>query len=97
MSERVYKCMEFELSNGETMTARDVAEKYDVPLGTTRTRLSNGVRDVALLSEQPLSHKRSRLGDHRSQSYYIKEETVKERRLRRNTNDPMSKLFLKMS
>lgn len=97
MSKRFYKCMEFELSNGETMTARDVAEKYDVPLGTTRTRLSNGVRDVALLSKQPLSHKRSRLGDHRTRNYYVKEETVKERRLKRNTNDPMSKLFLKMA
>ena len=88
---REYKCKEFELSDGTTHTARSVADKYNVPLSTTRTRLSNGVRDVELLSKPPVSHKRTRLGGDPP----VRESSVKECIAKRNYNCPLSRLMLK--
>jgi hypothetical protein len=89
---RLYKVKEFVLSDGITLTAREVADKYDVPLSTTRTRLSNGVRDTEVLSKPPLHHKRTRLGV----APPGREASVKERVSKRNFNCPMSRLLLKV-
>jgi hypothetical protein len=96
---REYKCMVFKLSDGSEQTARDVVAKYGVPLGTTRTRLSNGIRDIDILSKPPMSHKRNRCKDPSgaiTQTKYVPEKTVKERRAERNANCPWSRMFLKM-
>jgi|FLOH01.1.fsa_nt_gi hypothetical protein len=90
---RLYTVKEFVLSDGTTLTAREVADKYDVPLSTTRTRLSNGVRDTEALSKSPLHHKRTRLGVPPPG----REASVKELIAKRNFNCPLSRLFLKMT
>jgi hypothetical protein len=88
---RKYKCKKFELSDGTTHTARTIADKYNVPLSTTRTRLSNGIRSVKILSKPPVSHKRTRLGGDPP----VRESSVKERIAKRNFNCPLSRLLLK--
>ncbi len=92
---RAYKCMAFKLSDGTTKTARDVAEKYGVKLSTTRTRLSNGVRDVELLSQQPQESKQNKYRNTGKSTDYAPEKTVKEKVAERNYFDPMSRLLLK--
>ena len=89
---RKYKSKEYKLSDGTLVTARGIAEAYNVPLRTTRTRLTKGVRDVEVLNKQPQPNKQHSPGG--SKGTYVPEETVKERRSRRNGNCPMSKLFL---
>jgi len=92
---RIYKTKKFELSDGSVMDAREIVEKYNVPLGTTRTRLSNGVRDVEVLSKQPLSHKQNKYRNTGASNEYIPEKTVKEKIAQRNFFCPMSRLALK--
>lgn len=92
---RVYKCRAFELSDGSVMTAREIVEEYGVPLGTTRNRLSNGVRDIEVLKQPPLAHKQNKYRNSVSKPY-VPEETVKERVAKRNYFCPMSRLVLKM-
>jgi hypothetical protein len=91
---RKYKCKEFKLSDGTVMTARGIVAKYDVPLGTTRTRLSSGVRDINRLNKPPLPHKRNRLGDPSKKHVIKKEYKVSEIIKGRNFFDPLSRLFL---
>ncbi len=90
---RAYKCKVFDLSDGTQQTARDLVAKYQVPLGTTRTRLSNGVRDIEILKQPPNAHKRNNCGA--SKGTYIPEKTVKERVAERNFFCPMSRLLLR--
>ena len=92
---RKYKCKEFELSDGTTHTARTIADKYNVPLSTTRTRLSMGVRDIEVLSKPPAKHKQNKYRNVNGESVYVPTETVKERVAKRNYYDPLSRLLLK--
>jgi len=95
---RAYTCKTYDLSDGTVLTAREVASKYDVPLSTTRTRLSNGITDIEVLNKAPMPHKQNRWKNaSKPIPEYMVGETVKQRRQRRNFNDPMSRLFLKMS
>jgi len=96
MSERVYKCKSFALSDGTSMTARDIVEKYNVPLGTTRTRLSNGVRDIEVLKKSPAKHKQNKYRNKDANSSYVPVETVKERVAKRNYYCPLSRLLLRI-
>lgn len=92
---RVYKTKKFELSDGSVMTARDIVAKYNVPLGTTRTRLSNGVRDVEVLNKPPMPHKQNKYRNTGASNDYIPEKTVKEKIAQRNFFCPMARLALK--
>ncbi len=92
---REYKCKTFVLSDGTSMTARDLVEKYNVPLGTTRTRLSNGVRDVEVLKKSPAKHKQNKYRNKEVDNVYVPVETVKARVSKRNYYDPLSRLLLK--
>lgn len=92
---RPYKAKQFKLSDGTSMTAREIAEKYDVKLSTTRTRLSNGVRDVELLNKQPRESRQHATAQRRNADGYIPELSVKEKVAQRNYFDPMSRLLLR--
>ncbi len=92
---REYKCKEFELSDGTTHTARTIADKYNVPLGTTRTRLSTGVRDIEVLKKPPAKHKQNKYRNKDADSSYVPVETVTARVAKRNYYDPLSRLLLK--
>jgi len=79
----------FTLNDGSKMTARDIVAKYNVPLGTTRNRLSNGIREIDKLSKQPLSHKRTRLSNSSEPTKYEKEFKPKESMSQRMIYDPL--------
>jgi hypothetical protein len=80
------------------MTAKDLVEKYDVPLGTTRTRLSNGVRDIEVLKKPPAKQNKYKNAGGKMYSTpgsYVPDKTVKQRVAKRNYFDPLSRLLLK--
>jgi len=94
---RTYKCKEYTLSDGTTQTARDLCKKYDVPLGTMRNRLSNGITDIDKLKKMPNSSKQHRLGKVRNEAPLVLDSKAKVTKLMygRNFYDEMSRLLLK--
>ena len=59
---REYTCKVYTLSDGSSKTAREVSEKYDVPLCNIRNRLSNGITQIKRLKKKPNENKQHRLG-----------------------------------
>ena len=53
-----YNSKQFKLSDGCSLSARQIAEKYNINCATMNARLRKGITDVELLSKQPTQGKR---------------------------------------
>ena len=96
---RQYKCKEYTLSDGSRQTARQVADKYNVPLCTIRNRLSNGITAIHLLKKLPNSNKQHRLGKVKVVSAVVSldsKQKVSQLIKGRNFFCPLSRLLLRV-
>jgi hypothetical protein len=91
-AKKKYTCKQFELSDGSSMSAEEIAKRFDINTSTMYARLLRGIRDVDELAKKPTQ------GIKGKPSGYVRLENqpkaIKDYMLQRNYFDEMSRLFL---
>ena len=88
-----HTCKHFTLSDGSSMTAEQIAKRFDINTSTMYARLLRGIRDVDKLAKKPTQGRKG------EPSGYVclenQPKVIKDSMLERNFYNEMSRLFLK--